>query len=37
VLLAADPDEIVVTTNVYDYAERLRSYERLTGVFELVR
>ena len=30
-------DEIMVTTNVYEHAERLRSYERLAGVFELVR
>lgn len=28
-------DEIMVTTNVYDHAERLRSYERLAGVFGL--
>jgi luciferase family oxidoreductase group 1 len=26
-------DEIMVTTNVYDHAERLRSYERLAEVF----
>ena len=30
-------DEIMVATNVYEHAERLRSYERLAGVFELVR
>ncbi len=30
-------DEIMVTTNVYEHAERLRSYERLAGVFELAR
>jgi alkanesulfonate monooxygenase SsuD/methylene tetrahydromethanopterin reductase-like flavin-dependent oxidoreductase (luciferase family) len=29
--------EIMVTTNVYEHAERPRSYERLAGVFELVR
>jgi hypothetical protein len=28
-------DEIMVTTNVYDHAERLRSYERLAEVFEV--
>jgi alkanesulfonate monooxygenase SsuD/methylene tetrahydromethanopterin reductase-like flavin-dependent oxidoreductase (luciferase family) len=28
-------DEIMVTTNVYDHAERLRSYERLAEVFEI--
>lgn len=28
-------DEIMVTTNVYDHSERLRSYERLAEVFEL--
>ncbi|MBA2343656.1 MAG: LLM class flavin-dependent oxidoreductase [Rubrobacter sp.] len=27
-------DEIMVTTNVYDHGERLRSYERLAEVFE---
>jgi luciferase family oxidoreductase group 1 len=27
-------DEIMVTTNVYDHAERLRSYERLAAAFE---
>jgi len=26
-------DEVMVTTNVYDHAERLRSYERLAEVF----
>ena len=30
-------DEIMVTTNVYEHAERLRFYERLAGVFDLVR
>lgn len=29
-------DEIMVTTAVYDHAERLRSYERLAETFELV-
>jgi hypothetical protein len=28
-------DEVMVTTNVYDHAERLRSYERLAEVFDL--
>ena len=28
-------DEVMLTTNVYDHAERLRSYERLAEVFEL--
>lgn len=28
-------DEIMVTTNVYDHGERLRSYERLAEVFEI--
>jgi luciferase family oxidoreductase group 1 len=28
-------DEVMVTTNVYDHAERLRSYERLTEVFDI--
>ena len=28
-------DEIMVTTNVYDHAERLRSYERLAEVFDI--
>jgi len=28
-------DEIMVTTNVHDHAERLRSYERLADVFEV--
>src|SRR5215211_6522942 len=28
-------DEVMVTTNVYDHAERLRSYERLAEVFEI--
>jgi luciferase family oxidoreductase group 1 len=28
-------DEIMVTTNVYDHHERLRSYERLAEVFEV--
>jgi alkanesulfonate monooxygenase SsuD/methylene tetrahydromethanopterin reductase-like flavin-dependent oxidoreductase (luciferase family) len=27
-------DEVMVTTNVYDHAERLRSYERLAATFE---
>jgi luciferase family oxidoreductase group 1 len=27
-------EEVMVTTNVYDHAERLRSYERLAGAFE---
>jgi alkanesulfonate monooxygenase SsuD/methylene tetrahydromethanopterin reductase-like flavin-dependent oxidoreductase (luciferase family) len=27
-------DEVMVTTNVYDHAERLRSYERLAEVYE---
>ena len=27
--------EIMVTTNVYDHAERLRSYELLAEAFEL--
>ena len=27
-------DEVMVTTNVYDHAERLRSYERLAAAFE---
>ncbi len=27
--------EVMVTTNVYDHAERLRSYERLAEVFEM--
>jgi alkanesulfonate monooxygenase SsuD/methylene tetrahydromethanopterin reductase-like flavin-dependent oxidoreductase (luciferase family) len=26
-------DEVMVTTNVYDHAERLRSYERLAAAF----
>ena len=29
-------DEIMATTNVHDHAERLRSYERLAEVFEVV-
>ena len=29
-------DEVMVTTNVHDHAERLRSYERLAEVFEVV-
>ena len=29
-------DEVMVTTNVYDHAERLRSYERLAEVFDIV-
>ena len=29
-------DEVMVTTNVYDHAERLRSYELLAEVFEIV-
>ena len=28
-------DEVMVTTNVYDHAERLRSYERLAAAFEM--
>jgi luciferase family oxidoreductase group 1 len=28
-------DEVMVTTNLYDHAERLRSYERLVEVFEV--
>lgn len=28
-------DEIMLTTNVYDHAERLRSYERLAQIFEV--
>ena len=28
-------DEVMVTTNVYDHAERLRSYERLAKVFDI--
>ena len=28
-------DEVMVTTNVYDHAERLRSYERLAEIFEV--
>jgi alkanesulfonate monooxygenase SsuD/methylene tetrahydromethanopterin reductase-like flavin-dependent oxidoreductase (luciferase family) len=28
-------NEIMVTTNVYDHAERLRSYERLAEAFEV--
>jgi luciferase family oxidoreductase group 1 len=28
-------DEAMITTNVYDHAERLRSYERLAGVFDI--
>ncbi len=28
-------DEVMVTTNVHDHAERLRSYERLAEVFEV--
>jgi alkanesulfonate monooxygenase SsuD/methylene tetrahydromethanopterin reductase-like flavin-dependent oxidoreductase (luciferase family) len=30
-------DEVMVTTNVYDQGERLRSYERLAEVFDLAR
>ena len=30
----AAADEIMVTTNVYDHAERLRSYERLAEVYK---
>jgi luciferase family oxidoreductase group 1 len=30
-------DEVMVTTNIYDYAERLRSYKRLAQVFEVAR
>jgi luciferase family oxidoreductase group 1 len=28
-------DEVMITTNVYDHAERLRSYERLAKVFDI--
>jgi alkanesulfonate monooxygenase SsuD/methylene tetrahydromethanopterin reductase-like flavin-dependent oxidoreductase (luciferase family) len=28
-------DEVMVTTNVYDHAERLRSYERLAEAFDI--
>jgi luciferase family oxidoreductase group 1 len=28
-------DEVMVTTNVYDHSERLRSYERLAEVFDI--
>jgi alkanesulfonate monooxygenase SsuD/methylene tetrahydromethanopterin reductase-like flavin-dependent oxidoreductase (luciferase family) len=28
-------DEVMVTTNIYAHAERLRSYERLAEVFEI--
>jgi luciferase family oxidoreductase group 1 len=28
-------DEVMITTNVYDHAERLRSYERLAEVFDV--
>jgi alkanesulfonate monooxygenase SsuD/methylene tetrahydromethanopterin reductase-like flavin-dependent oxidoreductase (luciferase family) len=28
-------DEVMVTTNIYDHAERLRSYERLVEVFDI--
>ncbi len=28
-------DEVMVTTNVYDHAERLGSYERLAAAFEM--
>jgi len=28
-------DEVMVTTNIYDHAERLRSYERLAEVFDI--
>ena len=31
----AAADEIMVTTNVHDHTERLRSYERLAEVFEV--
>ncbi len=30
----AAADEIMVTTNVFDHAERLRSYERLAEVYK---
>ena len=30
-------DEVMLTTNVYDHAERLRSYERLAEVFEVAK
>jgi luciferase family oxidoreductase group 1 len=29
-------DEVMVTTNVYDHAERLRSYERIAELFDIV-
>ncbi len=29
-------DEVMVTTNVYDHAERLRSYELIAEVFKIV-
>jgi alkanesulfonate monooxygenase SsuD/methylene tetrahydromethanopterin reductase-like flavin-dependent oxidoreductase (luciferase family) len=29
-------DEVMVTTNVYDHGERLRSYELLAEVFEIL-
>jgi luciferase family oxidoreductase group 1 len=29
-------DEVMVTTNVYDHSERLRSYKRLAEVFDIV-
>ena len=28
-------DEVMITTNVFAHAERLRSYERLAEVFEI--
>jgi alkanesulfonate monooxygenase SsuD/methylene tetrahydromethanopterin reductase-like flavin-dependent oxidoreductase (luciferase family) len=28
-------DEVMVTTNIYEHAERLRSYERLAEVFDI--
>jgi alkanesulfonate monooxygenase SsuD/methylene tetrahydromethanopterin reductase-like flavin-dependent oxidoreductase (luciferase family) len=28
-------DEVMITTNVYDHGERLRSYERLAEVFDI--
>ena len=31
----AAADEVMVTTNVHDHAERLRSYERLAEIFEV--
>jgi alkanesulfonate monooxygenase SsuD/methylene tetrahydromethanopterin reductase-like flavin-dependent oxidoreductase (luciferase family) len=28
-------DEVMITTNVYDHAERLHSYERLAEIFDI--